>query len=88
MKLAERMSAICGMIYKLNDNVPNYSELVDIGDKIMSKTPDKLAALARERQDIITSDREVVAYLLALLTVGMNWNAALTFLEAIGIKEN
>ena len=47
----------------------------------MAETPDELAALAMERQDIITSDREVVAYLLALLTVGMNWNAALTFLE-------
>ena len=69
------------MIYKINDNIPHYSKLVALGDRIMAETPDELAALAMERQDIITSDREVVAYLLALLTVGMNWNAALTFLE-------
>lgn len=87
-KLAERMHEIYIMLYKINDNIPNYAELVDLGDRIMTKTPDELAALTRERHDIITSDREVVAYLLALLTIGMNWNATLTLLETFGIKED
>lgn len=87
-RINERMNIIYKSLYdqwnNFSDNsIPTLIDYIDMGDEVMKCTPEILKKVIQERQDIITSDREVLSYLLALATYCMDDKATDTFINCI-----
>lgn len=65
-KFAEQFNKEYKFLYDNNDNVAGYREALEEGDKFFEEHGDFVGEFAKYRGDLITSDREVVAFMFAL----------------------
>ena len=65
-KFAEQFNKEYKFIYDNNDNVAGYREALEEGDKFIAEHGDFVGEFTKYRGDLITSDREVVAFMFAL----------------------
>lgn len=56
-------------LYDNHDNVVGYQEALEAGDKFITDHPDFIKEFVKYRGDILSSDREVVAFMFALSNV-------------------
>lgn len=65
----EKFNEVYSFIYDNEDNIPNYHQMVALGDK-MIRTNDKFVVdFIQYRGDILSSDREVAAFAYAALGI-------------------
>ena len=66
--------------YNVHDDVEGYRKLVRTGDNIIScdKFRDLIGKFHHARHDIMTSDREVAAFVLTMSDFGINYNNVLS----------
>ena len=57
-------------LYVNRDNVAGYEEAVEAGDKFIMQYPDFVREFNQYRNDILSSDREVAAFMFALESMG------------------
>jgi hypothetical protein len=68
-KLLETFTNSYRWLYDNNDNFPLYKEYLKLGDELIEKFGDFVGEFAKFRGDYISSDREVVALVMALQMV-------------------
>lgn len=71
-RIANRAKKIYGYLYNNADDIPDMCMMLELGDEVMRNTPEILKEVIAIRQDIFSSDREILAYLFALLTYCMD----------------
>jgi hypothetical protein len=69
-ELLELFTKSYAWLYENNDNFPLYKEYLEVGDEFIEKFGDFVGEFAKYRGDYISSDREVVALVMAL-TIGL-----------------
>ena len=69
-KFTEQFNKEYDFLYENNDNVCGYHEALENGDIFISKNKEFIGEFCDFRQDFISSDREVVAFMFALETLG------------------
>lgn len=62
----ERFNKEYKFLYDHRDNVAGYREAVEEGDLFIKKNPEFVGEFVKFRGDIISSDREVAAFMFAL----------------------
>lgn len=62
----ERFNKEYKFLYDHGDNVAGYREAVEEGDLFIKKNPEFVGEFVKFRGDIISSDREVAAFMFAL----------------------
>ena len=65
-KFAAKFAEEYEFLYDNRDNVAGYNEAVREGDEFIKLHPQFVGEFARYRGDLITSDREVAAFMFAL----------------------
>ena len=62
------LMAFTAIYEELYNGVPcrRYNELVDAGDNFITKNPELVGEFNRRRGDILSSDREVAAFMIAI----------------------
>lgn len=65
-KFAEQFNKEYNFLYDHNDMVAGYREALEEGDKFITEHGDFVGEFVKYRGDIISSDREVVAFMFAL----------------------
>ena len=58
-------------MYQNGDQVEGYTEAVAVGDQFIKENPDFMSRLAKQRNDVVSSDRETAALAFALADVGL-----------------
>lgn len=85
-RIANRIKEIHCFMYDHMNEIPDESfldmcRMIELGDEIMSDTPELMKEIITIRQDFISSDTEVLAYLFALLTYCMDENTMELFIR-------
>ena len=65
-KFAKKFAEEYELLYDNRDNVAGYREAVQEGDEFIRLHPEFVGEFAKYRGDLITSDRELAAFMLAL----------------------
>lgn len=65
-ELTAEFNRVYGVLYDNKDKVTGYSEALDEGDKFIHDNPNFVGKFANHRGDILSSDREVVAFMMAM----------------------
>lgn len=69
-EFADKFNDEYDFLYKNYDRVAGYDEAVETGDIFIQNHPEFVAEFANYRRDLITSDREVAAFMFALEDMG------------------
>lgn len=88
-RIANRVKKIYGYLYNNADDIdiPDMCMMLELGDEVMRNTPEILKEVIAIRQDIFSSDREILAYLFALLTYCMDdMSMELVIRHSLGIR--
>lgn len=69
-KFLDKFNEECGFLYDNRDNVAGYKEAVEAGDEFIKKHTEFVREFNQYRNDILSSDREVAAFMFALESMG------------------
>lgn len=69
-KFLDKFNEEYDFLYDNRDNVAGYEEAVEAGDKFIKQYPDFVREFNQYRNDILSSDREVAAFMFALESMG------------------
>lgn len=69
-ELLEKFRKEYAFLYEHKNNVAGYDEALKFGDKFITENPEFVANFVNYRQDFMSSDREVVALMFALESLG------------------
>ena len=69
-KFLDKFNEEYDFLYDNRDNVAGYEEAVEAGDKFIGQHPDFVREFNQYRNDILSSDREVAAFMFALESMG------------------
>ena len=92
-ELTEEFNKVYDILYKSRDTVassPSYKEALNEGNKFFEEHPAYLIELARYRGDVLSSDREIVAFIMALrnLTMTEGERAFQQMIDAVDIPDD
>lgn len=69
-KFLDKFNKEYDFLYDNRDNVAGYEEAVMAGDEFIRRYPDFVREFNQYRNDILSSDREVAAFMFALESMG------------------